>query len=893
MGTSLPPKEANLFKVIAKSYETKQYKKGLKASDNILKKFPDHGETLAMRGLTLNCMDRKAEAYELVRRGVKNDLKSHVCWHVYGLLYRSDREYREAIKCYRNALRIDPENIQILRDLSLLQAQMRDTAGFVETRRQLLTIKPSHRANWIGFAIAHHSNHDAAMAVQILEAYEGTLEDDYPPDNDGNPPFPPERYEHSEMLLYKVTLLDESGAPERALAELNSKEQKIVDKVGLKEHRAALLVTLNRLKEAQEVYRYLLDMNPDNYSYYDGLQKCLGLSRVENGSYSPSQLEKLVELYTSLQRQYPKSSAAKRIPLDFLQGIEFVEAAKTYITFFLSKGVPSLFSDIRPLYDQRGKADYLEEIITGIESCLKETGSLPGKSDSEPPPTLMWTLFLLAQHYDRRRKYEKALEKIDEAIKHTPTAIDLYLVKGRIMKHAGDRVAAAALADEARSMDLADRFINSECVKRMLQADQVDLAEKTAVLFTKDGDQHNNLFDMQCMWYELASGDSYWRKDMLGKALKNYLAVEKHYTDMLEDQFDFHTYCLRKMTLRAYVRMLKFEDTLHSHRFFCRAAAAAIKCYVKLHDTPPKTSEGEEEIAVAGLSPAERKRVRQKMRKAEAKAKKMAEEKAKEDEALASSNVAKSNKKGSQATKQVDDDPDGDKLLHVSDPLEQAVKYAKLLQDNSAGALETHMLAFEIYFRKRKILLAFQAVKKLLKLDADNPNVHRSLIYFFNMVDNLPGAQSPAEKLVQEVISVERDALTALGNKSLLEMNKAFLEAHKESLLHRAAAAEVLVLLSPDSKEEAVKVIEDSVNPPVAPGGAIGDGVGEWELDDCVAVHKILLTSVKDEDAASRWRVRMADLFPHSTYFMGPKSSAVLGAASQVPCSLSKKEEQP
>lgn len=32
---------------------------------------------------------------------------------------------------------------------------------------------------------------------------------------------------------------------------------------------------------------------------------------------------------------------------------------------------------------------------------------------------------------------------------------------------------------------------------------KVALAEKTAVLFTKDGDQHNNLHDMQCMWYVL------------------------------------------------------------------------------------------------------------------------------------------------------------------------------------------------------------------------------------------------------------------------------------------------------------------------------------------------------------------------------------------------------
>jgi len=47
------------------------------------------------------------------------------------------------------------------------------------------------------------------------------------------------------------------------------------------------------------------------------------------------------------------------------------------------------------------------------------------------------------------------------------------LSQGRILKHAGDAVAAAALADEARTMDLADRFLNSECVKRMLQADKV------------------------------------------------------------------------------------------------------------------------------------------------------------------------------------------------------------------------------------------------------------------------------------------------------------------------------------------------------------------------------------------------------------------------------------
>lgn len=51
-------------------------------------------------------------------------------WHVYGLLQRSDKKYDEAIKCYRNALKLDKDNMQILRDLSLLQIQMRDLEGY-------------------------------------------------------------------------------------------------------------------------------------------------------------------------------------------------------------------------------------------------------------------------------------------------------------------------------------------------------------------------------------------------------------------------------------------------------------------------------------------------------------------------------------------------------------------------------------------------------------------------------------------------------------------------------------------------------------------------------------------------------------------------------------------
>lgn len=156
-----------------KCYEMKQYKNGLKLAKQILSnsKYTEHGETLAMKGLTLNGLGRREEAYKYVRLGLRNDLRSHVCWHVYGLLQRSDKKYDEAIKCYRNALKWEKDNLQILKDLSLLQIQMRDLEGYKETRHQLFKLRPSQHASWIGFAMSYHLLGDLEMANSILETF--------------------------------------------------------------------------------------------------------------------------------------------------------------------------------------------------------------------------------------------------------------------------------------------------------------------------------------------------------------------------------------------------------------------------------------------------------------------------------------------------------------------------------------------------------------------------------------------------------------------------------------------------------------------------------------------------------------------------------------------------
>lgn len=119
----LPPKESTLFKEVLTLYENKQLKKGQKTADQILKKYPEHGgmifdrlsqwrliydsETLVMKGLILTHMGRREEGKEFVKRGMRHDLTSHICWHVYGLIEKGEKNYEGALKSYTQALRID------------------------------------------------------------------------------------------------------------------------------------------------------------------------------------------------------------------------------------------------------------------------------------------------------------------------------------------------------------------------------------------------------------------------------------------------------------------------------------------------------------------------------------------------------------------------------------------------------------------------------------------------------------------------------------------------------------------------------------------------------------------------------------------------------------------
>ncbi len=811
--STLPAREANVFKQVVRLYEGKNFKKAIKSADSILKKYPDHGETLAMKGLAFNSLDRKAEARELVKRGLKLDMLSHICWHVYGLLHRSDRNYREAAKAYLNALRFDKDNQQILRDLSLLQIQIRDYEGLEDTRRKLLSIRPNNKDNWIGFALAFHLLGNYNTAVSVIDTYQ-----DMPKGSEEEDENPLKKaYELSELNLYKNLMLEESGAYESALKHLNDNETAIVDFLGLQETRARLFSRLGKHDECAEQLHSLLEFNADNVAYHQGLVNIAILSaRAERGESCcnadnscavekrPSQrndfrkrvavdvqisgkadVDVALSTLDELTTKYPRNRVSARLALDILPSgdhPQFIARLDSYVRPFLTRGIASLFSDLKTFYSDNTKADaagrlfenYKESLVSAVaalpprllpekEEDEKKNENAVEKKDSKTENTLLWVYHYLAQHYDRIGMLAKALELVELAIEKDPAVKECYLVKARILKHCGDTIGAMNLMDKVRQMELSDRYLNTKCTKYGLRADKVAEAEAWIGLFTRDAENCGiqALYEMQSIWFELESAESHMRCGELSKALKKFTAVDRHFADIIEDQFDFHNYCLRKVTLRAYVSLLRFEDSIRGHDYYERAAVGLIKVLLQIADLPAHekyvySGEHSDIQGFATMTEAEQKKAISKKKKRQAKEKSKGGQgntsgaapkkggKAKKSGAKGSGKKpteAKANGTNKTETKAngtsnnapekpqgfMDVDPDGSglvkTLLESKDvgPLEKALGYVRELETHRSDKLVTHLLAFEIASRRGRWLQALRAVKRAQKIDKDDP----------------------------------------------------------------------------------------------------------------------------------------------------------------------------
>ncbi|KAH9444572.1 hypothetical protein MJO29_012690 [Puccinia striiformis f. sp. tritici] len=829
--TRPPPMKLNdqtVFKQILHLYELKQYSAALQLSDDLLGKYPGHGETTAMAGLLHHSMNNKAQGYSLVKAGMKADLKSHIVWHVYGIITRADRNYTEAVKSYTQALRLDPDNHNILRDLAVLQIQVRQYSAYVESRWKLLRSNRRSRTAWFSLAMAYKLNHQSEAALEILNAME-THEVIHEPEIS---------FERSESILFKTELLPAS----EALEYLENSCKLVLDRPRYILARAQHLAELGRVEAAEWAWFDLLDTNSENRMYLEGY--LANRSKVQN--------ENPFDALKRLTDRYPSSQLIKRMILDHAIGTQFEHELETYLCLRLTKGIPSLFNDIKPLLIDPIKLKTVRDVAERLHEEVSKNGYFELTKDTEnqqPSSTLVWILHFLSQLYGSSylNMTKESIEAAEQAIAHTPSLPDIYISLAHAYKRAGSYQKAADALRSARGLDGQDRFLNSKCAKYVLQSigsphQTIELGTQLlqesrdliAMFTRKDApDPVSDLVDMQATWYVLAEAEVALRVSDWGLALKRLHQVYEIFRQWEEDQYDFHTYCIRKNTFQTYQDLLKFEDTLYADPIFYKAVSKAIKIYMTIDDRMKKAKEAGEEVLSQitefnvlvvpqvdqvtsasgaanldsnGLAPDPTEDASNTKSKKSIKKAKMAEIKAKAQAALDAKKASSKNKNSEQANSTVpevippivDDDPTGEKLLKNENPLEMANELLKPIEDDlarfSAKSIVdptkrsiwhgVYLCRFEIELRRDKPLLALRALLKAHELSPDHtsidPSVYVALTklkvkYLSVPSDQLNGSSTKTDTGTTESTTPIRDVIQkALEKIELLELPNSY-----------------------------------------------------------------------------------------------------------------------
>lgn len=695
-----------------------------------------------------------------------------------------------------------------------MHLQLRNRAQHIDARLALLRAQPHLRPNWIALAVAHDYADNKEEAVRVLAAYEDVQRD-----------VPERSLEHSEVLLYHASLLAQLGEMDELLALLDAPAgRRILDKPGADELRARALQGAGRAAEAEQVWRSLLRRNANNKEHVIALVETLGARADGSDATAAAVLEKL-------QEEYPKSMAVQRLMLTVAQDATFERHARAYIRRALVKNLPSLFSDIKALYTNTAKRD----TIGGIAESLRDAWDPRGGARDEPPSSYLWTLYFLAQHYSYSGDAERALQYINSAIAHTPTLPELHMTRARILKRAGSLDAAADAMEDARLLDGQDRYLNTKAAKYMQRVDRIEQASSTLKLFTKPDvpDPVNDLLDMQALTFLLENARAHQRRGEDALALKRLHQIAKTVQDVYDDQFDFHSYCMRKMMLRAYMKTLRFEDALFADNTYALAAASAVDMYVRLYDQqqspPPSESPN-----------ANEKKAQQKTRKAEAHSNKADQA----QPAAANATV------DGDPPPPVDTDPHGEALLATNTPLQDAHRFVQALQTYVPHRLETWFSTFELALRERRWLLALRALAKAHAIRKDDPGVHLKLL-------RLRKALADENELPDTVrAEIDRVAVVIPAlNAPLDSVNTAFLQASDAPANLVAGVRGILVLHGASGAKDASALLESLVR--------TTKPIPLPVLEEALS----LLAEIGDDSAATTLRERAHARFPLADAF--------------------------
>ena len=184
----------------------------------------------------------------------------------------------------------------------------------------------------------------------------------------------------------------------------------------------------------------------------------------------------------------------------------------------------------------------------------------------------------------------------------------------------------------------------------------------------------------------------------------------------------------------------------------------------------------------------------------------------------------------------------------------------------ASNNINTHLLAFEIYYRKGKALLMLRAVKQGLAIDPHNAALHSCLARFLHFVST----NKDIPEAVRKVVSASQPSI--LAGKTALELNSSFMAAHPKTLEAQLHGAKVMAVISPSKAEEAVKVAT-----------TLESNLVDRDLDKCTQVLSALQLGELGpvgKAKADLYKIQCRELFPMAKCFKDTQSSNSVNSTS-------------
>ena len=529
---------------------------------------------MALKGLTEFFLSGKESAEKLIKDSLKLGMKNSKVWHFYALFHKEQKNYAQTVRCYMFANKYEPDNLTILKDLSNLLLYLGNFDDFAKYSLQCLTTKSSLGVNWVQYSLAEYFLKNYEKSLQLIDSVIKNFEDTM------------KKQEMHEVLLFKSNILFKLKRYEECIDLLEKNMDKwCVDRATFIEKIINSCIQIHNVEKGIKYCIMALKINPENIniylSYFNLKIKDLNLSKYEDlftlEENSPKRKEIYDILVKEIEPELTKVKINEKIKLGLLEGDEFKKLFCKYFYKNIKSNLPSFFNNIKFIYQypqQKSKIPIIESVLTSNITKIESGQILSDEilslnidnSNINIPTTFIWVYYFSAQHFEILGNSEKALEYINKAIKSTPTVVEFFMVKSRILKHNLLYEEAAKSMGKAKDLDLSDRYLNAKHAKSVLRNGNVDESTKIMCEFVKNPLLEENMLRYQCLWFKIETGIAYLKSGKLLLSHRMFKGILDNFKEMYEDQSDFYNYSLRRYMLSDFYNLINYTKNMYKNK---------------------------------------------------------------------------------------------------------------------------------------------------------------------------------------------------------------------------------------------------------------------------------------------------------------------------------------